>query len=407
MAAASGCDELAGVTGTSRPALADEQHLYRGSRPTAQGAAVPMPLCHRSTGQPHHALSTSRTSRTIASSLTPARTGRVPRRPKARRPRSWHGDAATRAERGSREYATRAASVRRVRPMRGAIKPGSRVLVLVGGESRPGTLLRYVETPAGREARVRLDGETQIQDVATFAVSRSRRNLVAWWPDNSVGRAAIVTAVLAALALIPSYFTWLGGSESPAAHSTGRSREHPSASSSASTNPFASSTRPGPNSGQIEGGAIARIADITRGTGFSSALRARPCDVLLYRIRLYNPGSADLHHVRVAGSINPITPYKVIIPTIAVYAPDGDPQQVFIQPRIFLPKARTQSYVAGSTVMLNSTGAVVRRSATRQLSDAITTTGNGIDVGSVDVGITEFIDFRAKVNCGLPSPPVQ
>jgi hypothetical protein len=50
-----------------------------------------------------------------------------------------------------------------------------------------------------------------------------------------------------------------------------------------------------------------------------------------------------------------------------------------------------------------SAGAVVRTSAHRQLSDAITATGNGIPIGDVDLGVTEYIDFRTKLSCAPPS----
>jgi hypothetical protein len=153
--------------------------------------------------------------------------------------------------------------------------------------------------------------------------------------------------------------------------------------------------------GQAE--AAAEIADLTHGRRFSATLYARPCDILLYRIRVYNPGSSDLHHVWVAASINTLSAYKKIIPTLTVYTPDGSQPEVSIQPVIILPQARTQTYIVHSTEMLNSAGVVVRTSASGQLSDAVTATENGIQIGNVDVGVTEFIDFRTKLSCAPPS----
>jgi hypothetical protein len=118
---------------------------------------------------------------------------------------------------------------------------------------------------------------------------------------------------------------------------------------------------------------------------------------------VYDPGPSDLHHVWVAASINTITSYKKIVPTLTIYTPDGDPRDVNIQPVIILARARTQSYIVHSTEILNSAGAVVRTSANGQLSDAITATGNGIPIGDVDLGVTEFIDFRTKLSCAPPS----
>ena len=118
---------------------------------------------------------------------------------------------------------------------------------------------------------------------------------------------------------------------------------------------------------------------------------------------MYNPGSSDLHHVWVAASINNLSAYKKIIPTLTVYTPDGVQPEVSIQPVIILPQARTQTYIVHSTEMLNSAGIVMRTSASGQLSDAVTATENGIEIGNVDVGVTEFIDFRTKLSCAPPS----
>ncbi len=148
-----------------------------------------------------------------------------------------------------------------------------------------------------------------------------------------------------------------------------------------STGPLPTSSRHFPGQAEV----AVEIVDLTRGRRFGSKLDARPCDVLLYRIRVYNPGPSDLHHVWVAGSINTLTPYRKIIPTLTIYTPDGIQPDVSIQPVINLPQARTQTYIAHSTEILNSAGAVVRTSAHEQLSDAITATGNGIPIGDVDL----------------------
>ena len=76
-------------------------------------------------------------------------------------------------------------------------------------------------------------------------------------------------------------------------------------------------------SGQVAGGnANLRVSDATRRTPFARRLTANPCDVLTYRLLLSNPGPRPLSHVRIAASINIVTPYRHVIPTITVYTPN-------------------------------------------------------------------------------------
>jgi len=220
--------------------------------------------------------------------------------------------------------------------------------------------------------------------------ARPRRRRASWYKRHRTD-ILVVVAILSFLAVV-------AGIVVPLVVLDSRGASGPTTSAQAGKVSAQLGRRP---TGQIQ--SAARVADVTRGRWFSDHLHAAPCDVLLYRIMVYNPGVADLHHVRVAASINTITPYSEIIPTVVVYAPGGDPSQRAIQPRIYLPRARTQSYVTGSTEMLNSGGHVVLRSARRQVPDEITATGNGIDIGSVDVGITEFVQFRTKLSCAPPS----
>ena len=159
-------------------------------------------------------------------------------------------------------------------------------------------------------------------------------------------------------------------------------------------------------SGQIVGGDQAlRFADLTRRTQFANPQHARACDVVEYRVGLYNSGPSNLSDARVAGAINTITPYRTIEPTVSVYTPDGINGLTAFQGKIYLAAARTETHIAGSTQLVNSAGRVVKRSSAGQLEDRITATGRGIPIGAVTVGTTEYIQFRARVNCGASRPP--
>jgi hypothetical protein len=56
--------------------------------------------------------------------------------------------------------------------------------------------------------------------------------------------------------------------------------------------------------GQINGGDIYRAEDITQNSSFSDTTTAKACDVLQYRVRLYNPGSATVNSVNVQADVS-------------------------------------------------------------------------------------------------------
>ena len=103
--------------------------------------------------------------------------------------------------------------------------------------------------------------------------------------------------------------------------------------------------------------------------------------------------------MRIAASINTITRYSHIVPTITVYTPNGAITEVSFQATIDLPTAQTQAFVPYSTQMLNSAGQVIKSSVEKSLEDGITASGYGINIGAVDVGVTEYILFRTELSC--------
>lgn len=141
------------------------------------------------------------------------------------------------------------------------------------------------------------------------------------------------------------------------------------------------------------------IADLTSRSNFQTDQRASACHRLQYRVRIYNPGPSSVSDLRVAAGINTITPYRHIAPTVTASASDAQNGSVAFQASIKLPTPQTQAYVAGSTQILNSAGHVVKSSRAGALADGITATGRGIDIGTVDVGVTEYVEFQTMLSC--------
>lgn len=200
-------------------------------------------------------------------------------------------------------------------------------------------------------------------------------------------RIALAGVVVAAIAAVPVYVVFLTPGRESAIVSAARERD--------------AGGRLSPkikHRSQIGGGQIALMADLTHPGRFQNPLRAQPCDALAYRVRLYNPGPATVHNVRVAASINTITSYSRMIATFVAYAPDGSVADVAAQPWVISHTPVTQAYVAGSTRTRDSAGRVVATSRSGALADTITATTYGIPVGNLGIGVTEYVEFETKLS---------
>ncbi len=160
--------------------------------------------------------------------------------------------------------------------------------------------------------------------------------------------------------------------------------------------------------GQIEGGnSNYQISNVTQVSGFANTQSAGVCDVLQYRLHLYNPGPGSINDVKVEANINTITPYTTYNSVATAYTPDGLTPQTSFEATLNLSSAQTQSYIKDSTVLLNSAGNVISSSANGTLADTITDSGGGIDIGSLGESIDEYLQFQTKVYCPvIPPAPV-
>jgi HKD family nuclease len=160
--------------------------------------------------------------------------------------------------------------------------------------------------------------------------------------------------------------------------------------------------------GQIVGGnQNYTIANITKGTDFANPQTADACNILEYRIRLYNPGPSPLSSVKVEASINTMTKYSAATSTATIYAPDAQNPAVAMNATVTISTSQTQSYVAHSTQLLDSAGHVIKSSANGTLADSVTMGGGGIELGSLGDSVTEYLKFRTQISCPeTPPPPV-
>ncbi len=223
---------------------------------------------------------------------------------------------------------------------------------------------------------------------AALAAAIAAASVVHWggrWPPG--------LALGALIALAATGGGVLGQTIADALHGVGRG-----SSPQAATGALAGDG--GRGAGQVIGGnQNLLIANLSRGSGFRNRQHARPCDLLEYRLRLYNPGPGDLAALRVSATINTLTPYRRIVPTVTAYGSRGLAYEPSYQAVIHLPTAQTQSYVTGSTRLLDSAGQVTKKSAAGDLSDVVTAGARGVLIGGLGAGVTEYTTFRTRLSC--------
>lgn len=147
--------------------------------------------------------------------------------------------------------------------------------------------------------------------------------------------------------------------------------------------------------GQIGSGDIYRVKDITANGDFADSIKANACDELQYKVRLHNSRFGQVTNI-VAKATLPSGATSVSNMTVN-YTSDGPVTSVSDTATVNFAAAQTISYEAGSTQLLDENNNVIK-----SLGDGVA--AGGVNVGTLAGSTTEFVQFKAKVNC--PTPPV-
>lgn len=151
--------------------------------------------------------------------------------------------------------------------------------------------------------------------------------------------------------------------------------------------------------GQIEGGDIYRVRNVTKNTAFTDPATADACETVQFRVRIHNPGPDALTGVKVKATLNTEASTSHSS-TITVSADNANPASTTDTAGVNLSSAQKMSYVAGSTELLDANGAKMETLGDSILSDGVSVT-NGVGVSTEQ---KRFVQFSAKVDC--PTPPV-
>jgi uncharacterized repeat protein (TIGR01451 family) len=153
--------------------------------------------------------------------------------------------------------------------------------------------------------------------------------------------------------------------------------------------------------GQIEGGDIYRVKNITKNVDFTDPAKADKCDTVQYRVRIHNPGPDALTGVRVKATL-PTAASTSHSSTVTVSAANANPATTTDTAGVNLSTSAGIKYVAGTTELLDANGAKLQT-----LPDTITAEGVTFDSVGVSVNQKRFVQFQAKVDCPTPvTPPV-
>ena len=151
--------------------------------------------------------------------------------------------------------------------------------------------------------------------------------------------------------------------------------------------------------GQIEGGDIYRVRNITKSGQFEDPTKADACETVQFRVRIHNPGPDALTGVVVKATLNTeaATSHSS---TVTVSADNSNPESTSDTAGVQLSSAQKMSYVAGSTELLDANGSKMETLGDTILTSGVTVT-NGVGVSTQQ---KRLVQFSAKVDC--PTPPV-
>lgn len=150
--------------------------------------------------------------------------------------------------------------------------------------------------------------------------------------------------------------------------------------------------------GQIEGGDIYRVRNVTKNTDFADPINAAKCETVQFKVRIHNPGPDALESVNVKATLSgeAATSHSS---KVTVTAANANPSTTTDTAGVNLSESLKLTYIAGTTELLDANNAKMST-----LPDTIFTSGVNIDTVGVSTQQKRFVQFQAKVDC--PTPPV-
>ncbi len=147
--------------------------------------------------------------------------------------------------------------------------------------------------------------------------------------------------------------------------------------------------------GQIDGGDIYRVKNVTQNSAFAATATAGKCEEVQYKVLLHNSGFGEVDNVTAKATL----PSAGGTSTMKVtYDSNGPENSVSGTASLSLTTAKSVTYEAGSSQLLDANGNVIKA-----LPDGVT--GGGVNTGTLNGSTAEFVTFKAKTDCPTPPTP--
>ena len=146
--------------------------------------------------------------------------------------------------------------------------------------------------------------------------------------------------------------------------------------------------------GQLaQGTNLYMVKNLTQNGSYAKTISASCNDEVQYSMMLANTGFASLNNVVLTATLPSSGGVSNATATTDLGGNSGTHDSVTVN----LGSNQTITYENGSTNLYNDKGGLIKN-----LPDTIT---NGVNVGTINGSTTEFVNFKAKVNC--PTPEVK
>lgn len=147
--------------------------------------------------------------------------------------------------------------------------------------------------------------------------------------------------------------------------------------------------------GQVGSGDFYSVKNLTQNTKYGKTTNANACEELEYSVLLHNPGYGTINNVVVKTTL-PAGASTTNTSNVTVSYTDGIGSPVTSSATVNLSSAQSVTYESGSSVLFGKGGTVIKT-----LPDGVT--NSGVNIGSLKGSTTEYVNFKAKINCPPPT----
>ena len=142
------------------------------------------------------------------------------------------------------------------------------------------------------------------------------------------------------------------------------------------------------SAGQLAGGDNYVVRNVTKGGEYANSVEATCNEEVKFSMQLSNTQFGALNNVNLKATLPSAGGTSTATATTDLGGATGTTDTASVT----LGANQTISYEAGSTVLYDGEGNVIKT-----LEDGVV--GGGVNIGTIDGSTTEFVNFKAKVNC--------